>query len=108
MVLLSGTREGAGRGRSEPKVSGAKRVRLLVFVGTSPIPYCVDGVLARGIPPDDLHIHFTPAQLQILMSAVGEHVVGRATKAAGEALGAAVVDAVQGWQSKRRGRKLKR
>ncbi len=86
----------------------AKRVRLLVFVGTNPIPYCVNGVLARGIPPDDLHVHMTPVQLQVLMSAVGEQIVAKATKSAGAAIGAAVVDAVEGWQRTRRGRKLKR
>ncbi len=88
--------------------TGAKRVRLLVFVGQNPIPYAVNGVLARGIPPDDLHLHMSAEQLQVLMSAIGEQIAGKVTKQAGEALGQFIGDAVDGWNRKRVGRKLKR
>jgi hypothetical protein len=86
----------------------AKRVRLLLFVGDNPIPYAIDGVHARGLPPDDLHVHMSVRQLQTLLNAVTEQLVARGTKLAGEALGAAVVDAVEAWQTKRRRRKLSR
>jgi hypothetical protein len=81
-------------------------VNLLLYVGNNPAPLSIEGVYAQGSPPDSLHVYMSVGQVKLLLNAVGEKVVARGTKLAGEAIGGAIYDAVGAWQRKRRRRKL--